>query len=188
MPRMPSNLAAMKTTPGCLMASPKVCLCTVTPPGLDEDGLQGTCGPRGGRAGVGHRADTKPDPGPQVAPHPHPCTGSYGHESQLGRCPSSGARDSVPEKGLLTLHWSRERTAGVRGPRSAGPVSRTGAKPGSREQRAPPELRPSHWPTPPLGNPGSNRGLKAKIPPPPSQGGGCRHTQGRMWGERAAWG
>ena len=60
MPRMPSNLAAMKTTPGCLMASPKVCLCTVTPPGLDEDGLQGTCGPRGagsrGQAPCGHQA------------------------------------------------------------------------------------------------------------------------------------
>ena len=60
MPRMPSNLAAMKTTPGCLMASPKVCLCTVTLPGLDGDGSQGTCGPRGGgsrgRRSCGHQA------------------------------------------------------------------------------------------------------------------------------------
>lgn len=32
MPRMPSNLAAMKVTPGCLMASPKSCFSTAMSP------------------------------------------------------------------------------------------------------------------------------------------------------------
>lgn len=42
MPRMPSNLAAMKVMPGCLVASPKVCLSTLMLPRLDNPDLQGT--------------------------------------------------------------------------------------------------------------------------------------------------
>lgn len=46
MPRMPSNLAAMKVMPGCLMASPKICLSTLTPATVGV--WQGTCRPEGG--------------------------------------------------------------------------------------------------------------------------------------------
>lgn len=42
MPRMPSNLAAMKVRPGCLVASPKVCLSTLMPPTPNNAELQGT--------------------------------------------------------------------------------------------------------------------------------------------------
>lgn len=46
MPRMPSNLAAMKVMPGCLMASPKICLSTLMPATVGV--WQGTCRPEGG--------------------------------------------------------------------------------------------------------------------------------------------
>lgn len=187
MPRMPSNLAAMKTTPGCLMASPKVCLCTVTLPGLDEDGLQGTCGPRGGGS-RGQWVVWTPSltlgPWQPLTPVP---AGSHGHESQLGHCLSSGARDSAQGKGLLTLQQTWVGTAGVRGPCSARPVSRTGAEPGSRRRRAPPELRSSHPPTPPSGTPDLTLDSRPRHPLPQA-GAEAADTHGQDVGRRAVWG
>lgn len=180
MPRMPNQSSDEDHTRLLDHGSPSLSLHRdAARAGPGKDGLQGTCGPGGGRGQAARACGHQARPWAPGGSSPRPCTGSYGHASSV--VPVIWRSGLGPEKELLTLHWSRETTAGSGAHALLGQFQ-DGVQAGAREQL----LLSSGPPTgfyPALGNPGSNRGLKAKIPPPQARGGGCRHTQGRMWGE-----